>query len=351
MLSGVLQGCPLSGTLFLFAVNPFIRDMEVSITRVHRGLVRVCADDIGVVVWHRDGWRHIGRIFRLAEKFGALVLKFRKCVAVPLWGELSPEVRTKMTELLVFACPSWSAFAIASQTVYLGCLIGPSVVPGDAWTAPFAKALDRASALGARGAPQSTSLEVYRSRVQTVLSYKMQLFPLSSRESQIERRLLARVFRVPFSMLRRSDWFQIASFGCPQPISMYALGLASLMRAALVTCSTWQCNIARIRTALREEGRFGWWRGVAGGVGILAPPFWMAPSIASVLEDAALGFPSSQRLRAGGAEALALFRAPPPPTPAEARRRPRWQSRFLEVFQRALFSPPPSQAALCSEGS
>eukprot|EP00959_Pyramimonas_sp_CCMP1952_P072189 1507617-Pyramimonas_sp.AAC.1 len=65
--------------------------MEISIARVHRGLVRACADDIGAIVWQRDGWRHLGRIFKLAEIFGALVLKYRKCVAAPLWADLPPE--------------------------------------------------------------------------------------------------------------------------------------------------------------------------------------------------------------------------------------------------------------------
>eukprot|EP00959_Pyramimonas_sp_CCMP1952_P403444 8453676-Pyramimonas_sp.AAC.1 len=72
--------------------------------------------------------------------------------------------------------------------------------------------MDRCSSLGARGAPHATSLDLCQSRIQTVLSYTMQLYPLSWTESQIERRMLARIFRVPFSMFRRSHWFQLRSF-------------------------------------------------------------------------------------------------------------------------------------------
>eukprot|EP00959_Pyramimonas_sp_CCMP1952_P384540 8059248-Pyramimonas_sp.AAC.1 len=68
----------------------------------------------------------------------------------------------------------------------------------------------------------------------------MQLYPMSWAQSQIERRMLARVFRAPFSMFRRSDLFQLRSFGRPQPVSALALSAGAMMRADLLARSIWQ---------------------------------------------------------------------------------------------------------------
>ena len=48
ILAGILQGCPLSGTLFIIAVDPFLRAL-VGATQSRGSLVRACADDIWIV--------------------------------------------------------------------------------------------------------------------------------------------------------------------------------------------------------------------------------------------------------------------------------------------------------------
>eukprot|EP00973_Karenia_brevis_P048310 6706598-Karenia_brevis.AAC.1 len=37
--SGVLQGCPLSGTFFVFAIDPFLQAFEAAIVHADRGVV------------------------------------------------------------------------------------------------------------------------------------------------------------------------------------------------------------------------------------------------------------------------------------------------------------------------
>ena len=51
ILAGVLQGDPLSGSLFVLAVHPFCSDLERTLEAAQKGIGRWCADDVGAVVW------------------------------------------------------------------------------------------------------------------------------------------------------------------------------------------------------------------------------------------------------------------------------------------------------------
>ena len=48
--SGVLQGCPLSGSLFAIIMNPFLMHFESNIEIKMKDMVRACANDIGMVL-------------------------------------------------------------------------------------------------------------------------------------------------------------------------------------------------------------------------------------------------------------------------------------------------------------
>ena len=84
MACGVLQGCPLSGTLFFFACNCSVKDLEVSIEQAKMGWTRACADNIGCLTLSRRCFPRLGRISRIFMKFSGLTLKPSKCKAVPL---------------------------------------------------------------------------------------------------------------------------------------------------------------------------------------------------------------------------------------------------------------------------
>ena len=47
ILSGVHQGCPLSGWLFVFGMNPLVNAFDKLIDSSGKGITRVCADDVG----------------------------------------------------------------------------------------------------------------------------------------------------------------------------------------------------------------------------------------------------------------------------------------------------------------
>ena len=55
ILSGVLQGCPFSGTLFVLVLDPFLRRIHSLVDCRGLGITRACADDIGMVL---KNWIH-----------------------------------------------------------------------------------------------------------------------------------------------------------------------------------------------------------------------------------------------------------------------------------------------------
>ncbi len=47
VVSGVLQGCPLSGSLFLIVIDPLLDMFSKYIVELGHGHVHACADDVG----------------------------------------------------------------------------------------------------------------------------------------------------------------------------------------------------------------------------------------------------------------------------------------------------------------
>eukprot|EP00959_Pyramimonas_sp_CCMP1952_P137662 2881093-Pyramimonas_sp.AAC.1 len=50
ILSGSIHGCPASGTIFAVCMEPFVRDFDHAIVSKSRGIVRLCADDVGAAI-------------------------------------------------------------------------------------------------------------------------------------------------------------------------------------------------------------------------------------------------------------------------------------------------------------
>ena len=59
ILSGVLQGCALSGSLFVIAIDPFLRYASQLLAGHEHNTLRACADDIGAVLAHFTGLRQL----------------------------------------------------------------------------------------------------------------------------------------------------------------------------------------------------------------------------------------------------------------------------------------------------
>eukprot|EP00959_Pyramimonas_sp_CCMP1952_P062508 1307089-Pyramimonas_sp.AAC.1 len=94
--SGVMQGCPLSGSVWAIAMDKLLRRLvgEVSPSSLGdcRGAVGGCADDAGLVQPRLADLPRAFPVFNEAERLAHLRLQTKKAVLVPLWTELTPEV-------------------------------------------------------------------------------------------------------------------------------------------------------------------------------------------------------------------------------------------------------------------
>ena len=84
-LSGVIQGCPASAFLFNNAIDPFLASFDKALRSRHAGIVRACADDIGIVLKQLKHLRIIHLIFNDCKSHAGLALKPPNCVLVPLF--------------------------------------------------------------------------------------------------------------------------------------------------------------------------------------------------------------------------------------------------------------------------
>ena len=85
--SGVLQGCPLSGTLFVLAIDPLLAQFEHYTHNPQLGAVFVCADDIGAAIKHLKHLQLLFHMFDAYRQVSGLTLNPRKCLQY-WWGLL-----------------------------------------------------------------------------------------------------------------------------------------------------------------------------------------------------------------------------------------------------------------------
>ena len=84
--SGVLQGCPPAALLFVVAMEPFLILFQLSIVDAGLGIVKVCADDIAIVLKNISALCEVSKTFKIAEQVAGLILKTRKCFVIPLYA-------------------------------------------------------------------------------------------------------------------------------------------------------------------------------------------------------------------------------------------------------------------------
>ena len=65
----VLQGCALSGSLFVIALDPFLRFASSLMEEHEHNIIRACANDIGAVLAHFTGLRQLSHLFHLLAMF------------------------------------------------------------------------------------------------------------------------------------------------------------------------------------------------------------------------------------------------------------------------------------------
>jgi len=316
--SGILQGDPASGTLFVLAAHPFGQYLKRNLDGKKRGLSRWCADDLGSTVNNSRGLATLARVFRAARALAGLLIKPAKCFAIPLGDPSSGDLHSRAREALVAADPEWTAFPIVDSLEYLGVLMGPGVTLEMQWSAPLKKYVDRVGDIARSRADAHAAVLLYQERCIPVLAYKAQLAEPSPNLKRIERAQLPRLLRLPGSFLGDGEYHDLQSIGGPQITAAPLWCAASLIRAATTTLRSWPGAARGLRIAARRYLPL-----VRTICGTPWPAWWRSDAFATTLERAAKGDGESDRACAVRALRAALAAAAARPAHGEVRERER----------------------------
>ena len=137
--AGVLQGCPLSGLIFVLIVDPLLRAIAETCDRPKLSMTRACADDIGTVLFNCRVLPLLHDLFYTIELCANLKLKPKKCNIIPLWGAFTLHKATCIRDFIARTVPHWHAFNILACAKYLGFWLGPAATLDMNWRGPMSK--------------------------------------------------------------------------------------------------------------------------------------------------------------------------------------------------------------------
>ena len=163
VLSGVLQGCPLSGSLFVVAIDPLLHMFKLQLESPSLAKVRACADDIGMAL---SQLRHLPiaqKVFASFKCVSGLNLKATKCIIILSSFLASPPNCTAVRDWLSVHCPGWEDMLVCNSAKYLGIHLGPHC-GRDQWKKAIAKFKDRVDAINALHLPAGLAKVQYSSR-------------------------------------------------------------------------------------------------------------------------------------------------------------------------------------------
>ena len=167
---GVLQGCPVSGSLFVIAIDPLLTLFEHYIHNPLLGLITACADDIGTALKGLNTLKLLYKHFERYRKVSGLCLKPSKCIAIVLGAALNADNIRIIKAWLADNIPEWKHFELASSGKYLGIHLGPKV-GGSNWQAPLDKAWIRVEDISDMKAPLPYASALFSSKALSVVGY------------------------------------------------------------------------------------------------------------------------------------------------------------------------------------
>ena len=192
IFSGIKQGCPSSGTIFAFALDPFIRYLLLKIPppALH---IRAFADDLGAVLID------VLRNFRpLAVAFA--LLRLAACLAVhPAKTQIALLTNGDGIDLqrtLVEAGGEWHAAKILDHILYLGARIGPNAHERY-WHETIMKLQAAANKLAAMDLAPPSALRWFSIAVQSIPAYLGSMRPPSPALVRAEALAVTKVINIP----------------------------------------------------------------------------------------------------------------------------------------------------------
>jgi hypothetical protein len=226
LLSGVRQGCPLSGLLFAIIMEPILRTVYRALGPY--GHLRAYADDIGIVV--HDYFLVTGALGGAFQRIGVasgLFLNVGKTIFIPLWHVASyAQIRKTITELW----PPWGKILLANCGKYLGFLLGPG---GRElmWKKVIAKTDRRVTEWCQLHAGTFFSILAHNHHIVPVCTYIAQLVPPDEAISKHLDKIVARMFPGPGNWTTLRVMRSLKHYGFPcQLIDLKMVSAAAMQR-------------------------------------------------------------------------------------------------------------------------
>ena len=171
IVTGILQGCPLSGSLFVIVINPLLVALSKKFPCRSRAEITACADDVGLALKSLIDAPLVAQEFEFFAKIARLCLKPAKCVIVPAATcNLAAFVR-QAKDLLEDICPQWAHFTFKDCNTYLGWLLGPGATAEMQWETAIATLSFRTEQIACSAVPGAIGAKLWSQRAVPVLSY------------------------------------------------------------------------------------------------------------------------------------------------------------------------------------
>ncbi|CAK0888874.1 unnamed protein product [Prorocentrum cordatum] len=269
LMCGIMQGCPLSGTIWCLAMDAPIRALLAAIAE--HGSLKACADDLGMLIKNAVALPSIDHTFVSIELAFNLQLALHKCVLVPLWEEITDDTLQNVKSFLAEEVPRWLGFRIDSSAKYLGTHLGPGVTDFGIWKAAVGKWWTRCWELARTGMATSLAARACNINALPCLSYLAQFYFIVPAIWKVEFTSLHRLLRLPPSSMRKADILSLSAWcGSPSPIGLFPYTIAAMMRSAENTVRGWEAHLRHLHEAAVEhvpltdviKGNWSppWWR-------------------------------------------------------------------------------------------
>ena len=235
--SGVLQGCPLSGVLFVMILDAFLRMMKIELD-IHGGSVRACADDVAAVVHSGPGLVAIHAIFQLAKEIANLGLNTDKGKIIPLGAKNIEEATQNFKKWCIVNIPDFAATPVARVGKYLGVLVGPGSGRAS-WKGVITKVASRAKSIGLARPPIGNAMNLYNSRVVPVVGYVAQFL---DPPSDLMRREQTGIHHCLGLATNAAAWKDLHAFSNVTKLNLRSApitAVAALWRAAVSWSGCW----------------------------------------------------------------------------------------------------------------
>ena len=255
VLSGVLQGCPASGSLFVIAINPCLYLIDDVIGP--RDVVRAFADDIATVIAKLETLIKIANVFAVYRRASNLTIKTKKRVIIPIGSPFNEELKMAVRAFLETSISEWANVVIAPRGEYLGFLVGP-IVKDHMWMKAEFKWDRRSGDIAAARVAPSIGIAMYNTRAVTTLGYVAQIYPPLATTLKAERSAVQRIYHFLNYTLPANLYYRLTTVGAPQPDSIQALSYATRFRAATKTITVWQQRKRELDAVRDDHAPVGW---------------------------------------------------------------------------------------------